>query len=306
MSAHQRFCESNPKRDWYILQTKESAKKGCDIGRKKKREEYEKSLSVYQFNCERCGKTYSKTLSPKQYAKYLKGHHLCSKSCANSRTMSDITKAKISAVLKKHYESLFTKTKAKRKSKYCELRRSECADCHKEIFVKTTDVVYCYDCIKNHMDHKRYQLYFENGRRIISDDIRNKWSLAARKRVENGTHKGWMSRNITSYPERFWKDVLTKNNIKYEHNYPVKKQSLGLNDHANYFLDFKIKETIDLEIDGSQHKYRKERDEFRDKALSSHGWVVYRIEWNEINTENGKQKMKKKIDDFLLWYKSHS
>lgn len=36
--------------------------------------------------------------------------------------------------------------------------------------------------------------------------------------------------------------------------------------------------------------------------LKKNGFIVYRIEWNEINSENGKQLMKTKIDKFLQWY----
>ena len=38
------------------------------------------------------------------------------------------------------------------------------------------------------------------------------------------------------------------------------------------------------------------------------GWIMnlktegYRIDWNNINTENGKLLMKEKIDNFLNWF----
>ena len=73
-----------------------------------------------------------------------------------------------------------------------------------------------------------------------------------------------------------------------------------LNDHNScYFLDFLIQAgdtQIDLEIDGAQHK-KGERllsDQQRDEFLSD-TYTVYRIEWNEINTEAGKLKMQQKI-----------
>ena len=71
-----------------------------------------------------------------------------------------------------------------------------------------------------------------------------------------------------------------------------------------YFLDFYIEigdRKIDLEIDGKQHKYkdRQESDIKRDNFLISKGYEVYRIDWNEINTENGKKLMKNKINQFL-------
>ena len=60
---------------------------------------------------------------------------------------------------------------------------------------------------------------------------------------------------------------------------------------------------IDLEIDGKQHLCgdRKEHDKIRDKYIKSKGIEVYRIPWNEINSENGKQLMKEKINNFLIY-----
>lgn len=119
------------------------------------------------------------------------------------------------------------------------------------------------------------------------------------KCVENGTFKGWQSRNIISYPEKFWTKVLKNNNITFEREKHVDK----------YFLDFVISindKLIDLEIDGKQHKYqdRLESDYIRDKFLTSKGYFVYRIEWNEINSNNGKHLMKSKIDEFIKYINS--
>jgi very-short-patch-repair endonuclease len=130
-------------------------------------------------------------------------------------------------------------------------------------------------------------------------------SISMQTRIKNGTHKGWQSRNIESYPETFFKKVLENNNIKYEFNKVVSKRKLGLNSDANYFLDFFINNNIDLEIDGRQHKLdeRIESDKIRDAALIKSGIVVYRIEWKNIKTENGKEYMKNEIDKFLKFLK---
>lgn len=117
---------------------------------------------------------------------------------------------------------------------------------------------------------------------------------------EQGRFKGWQARNITSYPEQFWINVLTNNGIKYERELFYNKK---------YFLDFAIRNgdtIIDLEIDGKQHKQqdRKIHDEIRDKYLTNNNVIVYRVEWNEITTEHGKQKMKIKINDFLSFIKN--
>lgn len=118
--------------------------------------------------------------------------------------------------------------------------------------------------------------------------------LGYQSQVDNGTFKGWQSRNILSFPEKFWINVLDNNNIKYVANKPFK----------GYFLDFYIEigeRKIDLEIDGGQHKLpdRALSDKIRDKVVKESGIEVYRIEWNEVDSDKGKEKMKEKIDMFL-------
>ena len=63
---------------------------------------------------------------------------------------------------------------------------------------------------------------------------------------------------------------------------------------------------LDLEIDGKQHKYedRKKSDIERDNYLTNNNFIVYRIDWNEINTQKGKEQMKDKIEKFLSFYNS--
>lgn len=122
--------------------------------------------------------------------------------------------------------------------------------------------------------------------------------------IQDGRHKGWITRNITSYPEKFWIKVLNNNHIDFIREFAVKQES-----GYNYFLDFLIEyrgHKIDLEIDGKQHKYRKEHDKERDEYLQSLNYLIYRIDWNNINTENGKLLMKEKIDNFLNWFNNLS
>ena len=74
-----------------------------------------------------------------------------------------------------------------------------------------------------------------------------------------------------------------------------------------YFLDFVLQKDgkmIDLEIDGKQHKYddRKRHDKIRDNNLRKAGYIIYRVDWNEINSKRGSLKMKSKINQFLWWY----
>jgi len=128
--------------------------------------------------------------------------------------------------------------------------------------------------------------------------------ISSKQIIDEGRHKGWQTRNILSYAEKFWIDVLINNDIKFIHNKPIKQE----NGISNYFLDFYIENNgkqIDLEIDGKQHNYdeRKISDEKRDKFVTSQNIIVYRIKWNSINTNKGKLEMKNKIDNFLKFYK---
>lgn len=128
--------------------------------------------------------------------------------------------------------------------------------------------------------------------------LRSRNSAETIKKLKaEGRFQGWKSRNITSYAEKFWATVLSNNGIEY-----TREKKIG-----KYFIDFYIKNgdaVIDLEIDGKQHKYkdRHASDIERDKYLSSLGIIVYRVEWNSINTETGSSKMKLKIDEFLNFY----
>lgn len=127
---------------------------------------------------------------------------------------------------------------------------------------------------------------------------RDKLRQSALIRIKEGRHNGWKSRNILSYPEKFFISVLNNNDIQFKSNEPF----------MGYFLDFAIdNKKIDLEIDGKQHKYpeRKASDDTRDIILTQNRWKVYRIEWNSINTDDGKQRMKEKIDKFLEFYKNN-
>lgn len=182
-----------------------------------------------------------------------------------------------------------------------EIRQHSCVFCGKTVYAKFYKGVYCYECAEER-GLCNLQMYDENGKSIPSNKRIRASKEVQQRLLDNGTHKGWASRKIISYPEKFWMEVLKNNNIDYSFNHVVKKSELGVeNDNSNYFLDFLIDGNIDLEIDGKQHKYadRAESDKVRDELLSKNGYTVYRVEWNEINTEVGKQHMKEKIESFL-------
>lgn len=141
---------------------------------------------------------------------------------------------------------------------------------------------------------------------IASEKRRESGRQVQLRLIKEGRHNNWKSRNITSYPELFWKKVLDNHNIKYIFNAPIPKKSLGEDCQNFYFLDFLIGGKIDLEIDGKQHRYseRSESDQKRDILLIKNGYIVYRIAWNEISSKEGSLLMKQKIEQFLNWLKN--
>lgn len=103
----------------------------------------------------------------------------------------------------------------------------------------------------------------------------------AQRAMANGTHKPWQTRDVTSYPERFWKRLLDEAGVDYLMNHPVRNEKPS----GYYFLDFYIVnergEGLDLEIDGKQHQRPAERrhDAMRTEHLSSKGLTVLRSPW---------------------------
>lgn len=209
-------------------------------------------------------------------------NNFCNRSCSNTytnkhRKHSQETKDKISKSL-----SITKLLKRKNKTLICKYCGNEFV-IERNANGKFSASKYC--CKECH--DKSIKEHFHNKRM---------------KEIELGTFIGWKSRNITSYAEKFFIDVLDNNNIKYEINKPLKREH-----KQSYFLDFYIEKNnikIDLEIDGKQHKYedRMQSDIERDIYVESKGIKVYRIDWNEINSDNGKQIMKEKIDEFLDFY----
>ena len=313
LKAHEFRCKSNPDYEENKQRYAEVTKKFKELSRQKP-----SAYFNYTSKCLKCGKEFTQRTT-QSIINSNKHQRCCCLKCAHSRVHSDETKQKISNSLNKFYESIgssrrsnnpkhrrncsknYIKNKTNRTK---DIRKHSCVYCNKEIYAKYVKGVYCYDCAELHK-LPNLQLYNEYGKTIPSKQKIDSRRKVQQKLLAEGRHKGWQSRKIISYPEQFWMKVLNNNNIKYSFNHVVnKKKNLGLNDISNYFLDFLIGEKLDLEIDGKQHKYpnRAASDKIRDDILSRNGYIVYRIEWNTINSEEGKQLMKEKIDKFLDFY----
>jgi very-short-patch-repair endonuclease len=220
--------------------------------------------------CEHCGKVMTERFGSGRF---------CSESCAKTRKHSECTKNKIRNSL---IQTFATQHDIILPLKYtCRVCGIKIKSCNKTGF--------CQHCLRHSPE----------GLLKLSELGRQTYEASK----ANGTHKGWQSRNKISYAEKFWTQVLDNNHIKYEREVPVWHGT------ANYFLDFVIEangKLVDLEIDGKQHTYsdRKASDMVRDQYLTNNGYIVYRIPWNELNSDQGKVEMQNKIDKFMKFYET--
>jgi len=235
----------------------------------------------------------------KEFIPKYKNNRFCSCSCAakynNVRRdpVSEETKTKTSETLLKRYHGENWREEIKM---FKEIISNKGGKKHKRYFLDQTPNNICKICGKKFFSCDKNAIYCSNKCKYNDAEFIKKIRDKQLENVRNGVHKGWQSRNIESYPEKFWKKVLNENSIGYKReDFSTKK----------YFLDFLIEKNgkkIDLEIDGKQHNYRKEHDIIRDKFLSENGFIVYRVDWNSINDEKGKEEMKHKINDFIEFY----
>ncbi len=135
-------------------------------------------------------------------------------------------------------------------------------------------------------------------RKPIPEITKNKISKSLVNAHSEGRHTGWSHINSrqdkTSYPERFFIEVLKTNGI-FDKYHIEQKLCIG-----KYFLDFAIIDLkLDIEIDGQQH-FRDDdsinHDKIRNEYLIKNGWKIYRIAWVQMNANP-----KKEIDKFLKY-----
>ena len=315
LKTHMYRCKNNPLHDEHNKKYSDAIKKGV------KKAEKPTKYFEYTSYCQKCGKEFTQ-FTTQSLINSNKHKRCCSSVCAHSRNHSEIVKTKIRESITSFFESVGRSRRSSkpRKRKNCaisnlksifnrtkEILEHKCIYCNKVIYGKFKHTMYCYECAEEH-NLPNLLLYTKDGKIMPSKKRRESSRRAQLKLVAEGRHKGWQSRNIVSYPEKFWQEVLKNNNISYSFNHPVKKSDLGVkDDDSNYFLDFLIGENFDLEIDGKQHSYkeRKESDALRDELLNKNGYIVYRVKWNEIVSDRGKLLMEQKIDNFLKFYKQH-
>jgi hypothetical protein len=272
----------------FPYEIKNGVKLCCSV---KCRGEYEKVKYLEQHKpnttCANCGKEFYRPIKKK---KSKSGLYFCSELCQNEGYKKGVVKPGPKVKLINPTTGKPYTQKERLHKLYFTLGR-KCKLCGEPIWNENQSG-YCRKCCAK----ARYS--------NATQEQRHKWSEDAKKRMAEGKIKPWQSRNILSYPEKFFKKVLENNNIEFEGpNYIIKQKDLGVPDclpSSCYFLDFKIG-NVDLEIDGKQHSYsdRKESDKVRDEYLTKAGYIVYRIKWKSINSESGKQYIKKEIDKLL-------
>ncbi len=95
--------------------------------------------------------------------------------------------------------------------------------------------------------------------------------------------------------EKLWFDFLVDNNIKFEEQVPV----------GRYTADFILNGNIDLEIDGLQHRSKKNilRDVKRDEYFKSQGYEVIRIPMNchSLNKKKQQAKLSQQKENLLTY-----
>lgn len=224
------------------------------------------------------------------------GKKFCNNSCSASfsnknRIVSDEQKNRTKATLEEYNEkkrdldcvNAVKIVKSKNRLYKIRLYENTCEYCGNKFYGKKGQKFCSVKCSNNSESKK------ENNKKLI------------KRNIENGTFVGWKVRekNMQSFPEKYWENVLIKHNIEFKNEVKV----------GRYFLDFLIEKNgvkIDLEIDGKQHKQPEiiEKDAKRDSFLKENGYVIYRIDWNEVCSDCGKEKMNEKINEFLKYVKN--
>lgn len=135
----------------------------------------------------------------------------------------------------------------------------------------------------------------ETRKKLSENSKKRKHSTETRKKISNARIKYLTENpdmvpyklnhysNGPSYPERYWKKILDKANIKYVEQYPI----------HTYLLDFAlVEEKIDIEIDGDQHYLDPriiESDKRRNEYLKNLGWKIIRVRWSDYKKLVDKQ-----------------
>ena len=300
-NRHEYFCKLNPdylkhlenhKNTTVKASTSKIARQKTSSSRKRLynaflKEHPEEAVQEYEFICERsgCGKHFFRKLKVKNFLAKKRLPRFCCNSCANSHTCTPERSKKISESVKKEREHI-------------------CPKCGKHFLHKGTAVnILCIECKKIKCIVCDELFLPKGSEKICSIECRRKRRKENIQKFKKRIKRKWIPRtkNCESYPEKYWKSILIDLGIKFE-------QEVRCIPNRMYSLDFVIElkngQKVDLEIDGKQHWYegRRQYDEYRNKIVRANGFLVYRIDWNNLNSKFGKMKMKAKINQFKWWF----
>jgi len=265
----------------------ENCRNAAIKGRTLQQEEYQSRISIYNNDPKLC----KKCLNALTYEQ--RHNTFCSKSCAISfnnknKPKTKEIKEKISNTLKGNKLSFETKEKisknnGRRKKPftgYVETQYSKPTinNCNAEFLTTIIKKKYCsLTCANKHCN--------------TTPEARLHAREAQLRVIAEGRHKGWSARTkAPSYPEQYFIDLFNNEQITgwiREHK------------EGSWFIDFAfIDKKIALEIDGSQHKNRKDKDLLKDTYLIENGWTVIRINWFNPVIESNKLKLYSQIENF--------
>ena len=160
-----------------------------------------------------------------------------------------------------------------------------CEFCKKEFYVKketfTKHIKYYCNENPNRVNDGHYG-------RHLTDEQKQKISESRKKYLNEHPEKVPFKLNHSSkesYPEKYFREWLQKENIFSEKEYPVER----------YSLDFAWPEKgIYLEVDGGQHalSWMKDHDKERTDFLTEKGWVcIARVFWPHFCSFNDDEKI---------------
>ena len=107
------------------------------------------------------------------------------------------------------------------------LHKVICEVCGKEVYAEDDRCIHCWECATN-LNEYRFRIFTAEGKRYFSEEYRKHLSERAKQLMKEGKIKPWLSRNITSYSERFFMKILDFNKIPYEREKRVERLLLGL------------------------------------------------------------------------------
>jgi len=134
--------------------------------------------------------------------------------------------------------------------------------------------------LKNENISKKAKEMYANGERVAPD---NAWSKVQRISKEEKLISPWLE-SLEFVPQfKFLTNVHTNKLPRM------------------FRLDFALPEhNLYIEIDGSVHRFRKERDARRDSMMKERGWIGLRIPSNSINSDIDSVKQR-----VLSWMQKH-